>query len=219
MLSNDQLNNIKFGNPNRQHLAYLETETYLNSLYNELSSVAPPPNYGEESSQEILALIRHTNGLKDNPDLLSRFLLYDNNFEAYIIKSLAESGLPEDDVKQLVIDIHKDILPLLVRLKYFYNRPRPQQLAFYKGLNLFVWKAVSADSPSYPSGHCFQSKIYAEVIGNRYPKYYKGLMELAEDIKWSRQYLGLHYNSDTEFGMYCAELVLKHPEFVKKYKL
>jgi len=161
-----QLNEVTFGNPNRQHLIYLETENYLDSLFPELSSFQPPANESQDSSEEIATFV-----------------------------------------------------PLLVKLKYAYNRPRPYQLANYKKMPLFVWRARSADSPSYPSGHCFQSKIYAEVLGNKYPKYYKALNELANDIMYSRQYMGAHYPSDSEFAIYVAEVVMKHPEFAKKYKL
>lgn len=214
-----QLNDVTFGNPNRQHLIYLETENYLDSLLTELSSNPPPKNESQESSEEISYLIKYTNDLKDNEQLLRRFMLYDTDFEAYMIKRLVDEGIPEKDVKDLVVEIHKDIVPLLVKLKYTYNRPRPYQLAYFKKMPLFVWRARTADSPSYPSGHCFQSRIYAEVLGNMYPKYYKALNELASDIMWSRQYLGAHYPSDSEFALYAAEVVLKHPEFAKKYKL
>jgi hypothetical protein len=213
-----QLNEVTFGNPNRQHLIYLETENYLDSLFPELSSFQPPANESQDSSEEIATLIKYTNHLKDDEKLLRRFMLYDTDFENYMIKRLVNEGIPENEVKETVVELHKDIVPLLVKLKYAYNRPRPYQLANYKKMPLFVWRARSADSPSYPSGHCFQSKIYAEVLGNKYPKYYKALNELANDIMYSRQYMGAHYPSDSEFAIYVAEVVMKHPEFAKKYK-
>lgn len=220
MLTNEQLNLIKFGNPNRQHLLYLEKETYLDSLLNELKSYPPPDNYGQDSSEEILYLINLTNQLSQADEkVISRFILYDNDFEFYIPKIIAEKGLPIDEVNNLIIELHNDILPLLVKLKYHYNRIRPQQLALYKNMPLYVWKTKNADSPSYPSGHCFQAKIYTEVLGNKYPQFYKGLAELARDITYSREYLGVHFPSDTAFANYTADVVLKHPEFAKKYKL
>lgn len=213
------LNEVTFGNPNRQHLVYLETENYLDSLFTELSSFQPPANESQDSSEEIALLIKYTNHLKDDKELLRRFMVYDTDFENYMIQSLVGEGIPEKDVKQTITELHNDIVPILVKLKYAHNRPRPQQLAQYKKMPLYVWRARSADSPSYPSGHCFQSKIYAEVLGNMYPKYYKALNELANDIMWSRQYMGAHYPSDSEFALYAAEVVMKHPEFAKKYKL
>ena len=47
----------------------------------------------------------------------------------------------------------------------------------------------------------------------------QALQQLAEDISISRLYLGLHYESDAEFGKYCADVVLNHPDFKRKYKL
>jgi hypothetical protein len=43
--------------------------------------------------------------------------------------------------------------------------------------------------------------------------------DLADDITKSRIYLGLHYQTDCDFGYYMADLVLNHPDFKKKYKL
>jgi hypothetical protein len=214
-----QLNEIMFGNPSRQHLIYLETENYLDSLFTELSSFEPPANESQDTSEEIALLINYTNHLKDDEQLLRRFMMYDVDFENYMIKRLVDEGIPEKDVKETISELHKDIVPILVKLKYAHNRPRPFQLAKYKNMPLYIWRSRSADSPSYPSGHCFQSKIYAEVLGNNYPKYYKALNELANDIMWSRQYMGAHYPSDSEFALYAAEVVMKHPEFAKKYKL
>lgn len=214
-----QLNEIKFGNPNRQHVIYLNTENYLDSLISELSSYPPPENESDVATNEINTLIGYTNHLAKDEALKIRFELYDTDYENYIIERLKNSGIPEKDVTDLVVELHKDIAPLLVKMKYFYNRVRPYQLAGLKQMSLYPFRARSADSPSYPSGHCFQSKVYAEVLGNRYPKYYKAFQELAVDIMWSRQYMGAHFPSDSEFATYMADIVVKHPDFRKKYKL
>jgi hypothetical protein len=57
------------------------------------------------------------------------------------------------------------------------------------------------------------------VLGNKYPKYWRPLQDLADDIIKSRIYLGLHYQSDCDFAHYMADSVLNHPDFKKKYKL
>jgi hypothetical protein len=213
------LEELVYGNPNRSYLIYLETENYLDSLLNELQSYPFPPNDSEETAKEIYELSKNVAALKDNPAAMNRFLNYDLDFETFIIQKMKDAGLPEKDVRELVINLHKDIVPLLVKLKYHYNRPRPFQVAYYKKLSFYPYKSYSADSPSYPAGHAFQARIYAEVLGNTYPKFYQALKELSYDIATSREYLGVHYHSDIEFAAYCADTVLKHPDFVKKYKL
>ena len=86
-------------------------------------------------------------------------------------------------------------------------------------LSIIPLLSVSSNTPSYPAGHTFQAKIYCEILGNRYPQYYQSLQQLADDISVSRMYLGIHYQSDIDFGKYCADLVINHPDFKSKYKL
>jgi hypothetical protein len=119
----------------------------------------------------------------------------------------------------LVDSIIEDTLPLLIKLKYYHQRPRPFQLADYYKLKLFPYKSFSADSPSFPSGHSFQGKILTEVVGNHYPETYSYMKKLFDDISYSRLYLGLHYQSDIDVGIFCAEKVLELKEFKSKYKL
>jgi hypothetical protein len=214
-----QVNELRFGNSNRTILVYLKTENYLDSLLPELSSFPPPENDSKEVYQELNQLIEYTNFLEQDEQLRRRYELYDGDFENYIIERLVNVGIDKQELEKIVREIHDDILPLLVKLKVTYNRVRPYQLAFYKGLNLYPFKSATADSSSYPSGHTYQARIYAEVLGNMYPKFYKALHDLANDISWSRLYLGVHYASDMEYALYSAEVVLKHPEFRKKYKL
>ena len=136
-----------------------------------------------------------------------------------MIKTLVNEGLSEQDVTDTISELHKDITPLLVKLKYHYQRIRPHTLAFYKEIPLYPLDSCTAYSPSYPSGHAYQSIIYAEVLGNKYPQYYIPLKNMAVDISNSRLFKGLHYDSDLQFANYAAQLVLNHPEFRKKYKL
>jgi hypothetical protein len=214
-----QVNELRFGNPNRSLLAYLKTENYLDSLLPELSSYPPPENDSQETIQEIHQEIEYTTFLEKDEQLRRRYELYDGDFENYIIERLVNAGIDKDEVENIMREMHDDIVPLLVKLKFKYNRVRPYQLSFYKGLKLYAFKSATADSPAYPSGHSYQAKIYAEVLGNKYPKFYKALNDLANDISWSRLYLGVHYTSDMQFALYAADLVLKHPDFRKKYKL
>ena len=214
-----QVNELRFGNPNRTLLAYLKTDNYLDSLIPELSSFPPPANDSEETYQEIHQIIEYTTFLEKDEQLRRRYELYDGDFESYILERLVNAGIDKDEVQKIITEMHDDIVPLLVKLKFTYNRVRPNQLSFFKGFKLYPFKSATADSPAYPSGHAYQARIYAEVLGNKYPKFYKALNDLANDIAWSRLYLGVHYPTDTQFALYSADVVLKHPDFRKKYKL
>jgi hypothetical protein len=210
---------LTYGNPSRNFLPYLKIESYLDSLLGELASYPFPSNNGQDVIDEINQLINYTNTLSSEEVLQKRYKLYDNDFENYFVNVLSNMGIDRQEISDIIRQVHDDILPLLVKLKYHYQRVRPYQLSHILSMRLYPFESSRANSPSYPSGHSIQSKLYAQVLGNKYPKYYKQLQELANDIGESRLAMGLHYPSDIIFGEYVCELVLNHPDFKKKYKL
>lgn len=214
-----ELNDLSFGNPIREHLIYLKSENYLDSLFNELSSFPYPSNNSDTSTQELNQLVDYLNTFSQTQDTTMKRLEAFEGFEDFMIKTLVNEGLPEQNITDTISELHKDIVPLLVKLKYHYQRIRPYVLSFYKAIPLYPFDSCTANSPSYPSGHAYQSIIYAEVLGNKYPQYYIPLKNMAVDISNSRIFKGLHYDSDLQFANYAAQLVLNHPEFKKKYKL
>ena len=209
------LNEIIYGNPNINQLLYLNSDNYLDSLLPELKSLPPYQNSSQDVLTEIDLVNTHVQLLRSSLDEIPKALNYDANFEKYIEEKLGEYP----SVSQDIVELHKEVVPLIMKLKFHYNRIRPSQLACLRKVELTPFKTYSSDSPSYPSAHAFQSKIYAEVLGNKYPKYYRALQTLAADIAKSRTYLGVNYASDISFGIYCAEVVLKHPDFRKKHRL
>lgn len=214
--------NLSFGNPNKEYLSYLQSETYLDSLLEELKNYPPKAYDSPEVQEEINILVQMSSSFASADNAVQeRFFQYDIEPKEYIASliSSANAGIPKAEIKSIIDEVNTDITPLLYKLKYSYQRIRPYQLAFYYNLPLYPSNSCSANSPSYPSGHSFQAKIICEVLGNKYPQFYKSLQQLAEDISVSRLYLGLHYESDAEFGKYCADVVLNHPDFKRKYKL
>jgi len=210
---------LTYGNPSRNYLQYLKVDTFLDSLLGELASYPFPNNNGQDVIDEINQLINYTNTLDSDEVLQKRYKLYDTNFEGYIINVLANVGIDRQEVTDTIKQIHDDVMPFLIKLKYHFQRLRPYQLSHNLNMRLYVFESETANTPSYPSGHTVQSKLYADVLGNKYPRYYKQLQGLAADIAESRLSMGLHYPSDVLFSEYVAEVCLNHPEFKKKYRL
>ena len=210
---------LTYGNPSRNFLPYLKTESYLDSLLPELASYPFPSNNGQDVIDEINQLINYTNTLGSDEVLQKRYKLYDKDFETYFINVLSNVGIDRQEITDTIKQMHDDIVPLILKLKYHYQRIRPYQLSHILSMRLYPFESETASTPSYPSGHSVQSKIYADVLGNKYPKYYKNLQTLADDISESRLAMGIHYPSDILFGEYVSELVVNHPEFKKKYRL
>jgi hypothetical protein len=211
--------NLVFGNPNRVLLDYLKRETYLDDLQEDFFKYPPPKNDSTEAQEELQEIIVLTEELSKNEFLQKRYELYDFSFEEYLLNILEKQGIQKENIEKVVQSLHDDIIPVLVKTKFYFQRIRPHVLAYYYNLPVFPFVSTTANSPSYPSGHTFQIKVYCEVLGNMYPQFYHSLMGLAEDVSKSRLYMGVHYKSDIEFGKYMAKMVLNHPEFKKKYKL
>jgi len=119
---------LAYGNPNRTYLPYLIKETFLDSLLSELYSYSYPDNNSQEVIDEINQLIELTGSIENNEEAKNRFKIYDENFQSYLISALANTGIPKEDIENLVKEIHEDITPLIVKLKYNFQRIRPFQL-------------------------------------------------------------------------------------------
>lgn len=210
---------ITYGNPTEEQLPYFTEESYLDVLFKELTSFTFPKNSSDSTKEELNQIVDSLKVIHDRQNYLDRYKVYDKHLKEYFIDGLVRGGQDKEEITKLVNEIMQDTRPLLTKLKYHFQRPRPYQLAQYYKLKLFPFKSYSADSPSFPSGHSYQAKILCEVIGNRYPKTYSFMQDILEEICYSRLYLGLHYQSDIDVGIFCAEKVLKNRAFIEKFKL
>ncbi len=81
--------------------------------------------------------------------------------------------------------------------KNLFNRARPTQVAPEK---LNAPKSVTANSPSYPSGHAYQTFYTAKLLSKWEPSRKKEWDKIAERTAFIRVYMGIHYPSDVEFA-------------------
>ena len=74
---------------------------------------------------------------------------------------------------QLFKKLNNDSNPVIRKLKNYHNRTRPNGLASGFGMNVDVVEMNTAKTKSYPSGHSAQSRLFAKVFSDIYPKYKK----------------------------------------------
>ena len=161
-----------------------------------------PENSSKEARDELEWLLNYNNGIvnkdfvKKGDDIIKVFKDYckDNNLE-----------FNKEYYEQILDESSKTILSL----KYYYNRPRPKQLADYYGTEEFQDVELgSMKTPSYPSGHSTQGYLVSELLTSRYPKHAGELNELADFISHSRLMARAHYPSDIKFGKKVAMYLL-----------
>jgi acid phosphatase (class A) len=210
---------LKYGNIRRDDYFDLQRQTYIDSLFSILTQYTFPPNDSNTTKDELNELVSTTQELAEAPEVLKEFYNYDQNFSIIIKKFLVAHEVPKDEAISLVDAVLYDIKPLILKLKYYFQRPRPYQLSYYYKLKLIAFNSVSDQTPSYPSGHALQSKVLAYVIGDKYPKLYNKINDLADKIGNSRLYLGLHYQSDIDYANIVAEKIYENKEFKLKFQI
>lgn len=212
------LNEIKFGNPTYRQFQLIESVDLFDDLFSELQSNPFKLNDSDKTKEEMNLLIDFQNDIQDkaNEKILKRYLFYDYNLNQAIANSFQSEKINISEIAMSVSDI---LNPFHLKLKYFYNRPRPSQLATYYKLKLFPQCKSPVKTPSYPSEIVINASVILNVIANKDPTFFQRASQMIEDVKYSRQYLGLNYVSDTEFSLMIADKILKHPQFCKEFKI
>lgn len=215
----DYFNSIFYGNPTTEQLKSIQTKGLVCDLFDSLIEYPLNSNNSEKTKNELNEIAQDIKILSEpeNIEYLNRYKAYDKGLVHFLSLLFKEKNI--EDFPELAKDIIADINPLITKLKFNYQRPRPYQLAHAYELNLFPYPSNVAQSPSFPSGHALQAFVILNVVGNKFVDLYDFCQEIIEDVCNSRVYLGLHYPSDNEYAKFVGNKILKHPEFTKKYKI
>jgi hypothetical protein len=145
------------------------------------------PQYHPDSLSESKAVLKSMK----TPDL-EYFSLTDKSPRTVFMKYMDDKGLKYDaDKLKSIVD---ESTPLLLSLKTYYNRPRPAQV----NSSIKPAPSVSDNTPSYPSGHAFQSYLLARYLTKQHPIHYFSFYRIANRIAKARMSVGLHYPSDNK---------------------
>lgn len=213
---NHWIDNIKYGNPTDTIITELQKKSPFDGLLDELKKYPYPSNSSETTQDELRELLQYQSSAEQrNDSLVERYIDYDKDLKDAYFEFCDDNNLSE--MKEVIEAIIEDTKPLIAKLKYFYNRPRPFQLAFYYKAKLIPYASKTTMTPSYPSGHVVQAFLLSEVIGSRFPQHYETLTYLANDIEKSRLFLGIHFGSDNDFARICVHRILRDRSFTKQY--
>ena len=163
-----------------------------------------PENASKQTLSELRWLLNYNEGvldhkfIKEGDDVLDVFEKYCN-----------ENNLSFDRSYYKVI--LKESAKVVLNLKYYYNRPRPYQLAEFYGIKDFeIHKLDTANTPSYPSGHSAQGYLIGNILGNKNPNHFEEFINLGKFISESRLMARAHFPSDIRFGKKVGELIFNY---------
>lgn len=117
---------------------------------------------------------------------------------------------------ELLLNCIQDIRVTEFRLKWHFKRARPYHL------EPALKPLARISSPSFASGHSLwafsEAFLFAEIIPERRADFLK----MAEEVRWSRELMGIHYPSDNEASRVISWNLLsawsKNPAFVEALK-
>jgi acid phosphatase (class A) len=116
-------------------------------------------------------------------------------------------------ITKLLMNCIQDIRATEFRLKKHFVRARPYHL------EPDLQPLARINSPSFPSGHSLWAFSQAYLFSIVMPEKKDNFIDMAEEVRWSRELLGIHYPSDNEASKVISLSLLKYwhknPQFVK----
>tara|TARA_R100001510_G_C7653498_1_gene211754 strand:+ start:2658 stop:3206 length:549 start_codon:yes stop_codon:yes gene_type:complete len=155
-------------------------------------------------SLETYKEIQQIHNLKKDPAFVKKYDRVRDTFK----KVLNENGF--DYPKDLIEYIIKNIDPIIIYLKKYHDRSRPNEIAKNYGIDLDVVDLSTAKTKAYPSGHSAQAVLIGLVLSDLYPQIRNQILREAEKISLSRNIGRLHYQSDSVVGKELGNELYKH---------
>src|SRR3954463_1241147 len=143
----DFLDKIKYGNPTKDDLNNMQVKNYLDNLLTDLYKWEPPLNSERATREELNILANYSAQIEKR----GRKNIFDGELVPYLENIFVTNGGNPEFVHEITQNLVDDLLPLITKLKYRFQRPRPFQLAYYYQFHLYPHFSYFVSSPSYPS--------------------------------------------------------------------
>ena len=208
------VNNLTWGNPNAAQKLLIENEGNYDYIANHLMDMAYPNNDGEYASTELKNVQKAMKKLSEEK-IIRMCLSFDEDLTGMMKDMASQSGVVRSE--EFVDELNKDLGSIIMKLKFYYNRIRPFQLANIYAFGLNPMPSNSDQSPSYPSGHTIQSRVFADILSMKYPDNEQTFEKFANQCMNSREILGLHFGSDSLFSLQVSEKIMEDKNFRNKY--
>jgi len=212
---NDQINIDK--------IIYVDNFEYKNSRYTsmdfpEVGNIdlfkivsGPSKNSSEETKKELEYLQSITKN-RSNADLDLIYSIDDDPM--HIFKKVISKYELDFPVRFFTTVYYTSVIAIVDHLKFYYNRPRPYQLAEHYNISINRIITKTHKTPAYPSGHTMYAALISEILSDKYPQYTKEFTNLVDLCGKARELQGVHYPSDNTVAKTIINTI--YPE-IKKY--
>ena len=214
-MNKKNLKSLEYGRPTANHLKKMKADTSLVDASAESINLTRPPKKDSQEAASEIFLIKQA--LRDNGYKTKRMIDFADSDPAGLFISFAvNNGLRYDE--EYIREISNQIKPLILQLKYHFNRPRPYQLANELEIEFNPVDKKSASTPSYPSGHAAQAYTISNIMSRENPGFERELENIADKIALTRFQAGVHYPSDISAGKELANILDSSIAGIEKYR-
>ena len=161
-----------------------------------------PPS---DSSFDTMREIKDINKIPLDKDKIKKFDNIEKTF-----KSIADNNDIIDYPSKLIKDLINKSAPIILKLKNYFDRPRPKVVAKKMGIKMKDFEMNSMKTPSYPSGHSAQGILIGMVLSKIYPEHASKFTKAGENISDSRNIAKAHYKSDSKMGKQLGAAMYNH---------
>lgn len=201
------VNSLQYGNPRLEHKFIMDDGCVIDTYLDEFKELFPPQNGNERVKQEI-SLVKEKMKSLSNAQVRDEYMAIDKDLRAYAGYYCSNLGVT--DAVKWFDEMNAATGSFILKLKYWFQRPRPYQLASLFDIDLFPLHSCSSLSPAFPSGHTFQAFLIEMWLKQ------KGVdNNFSELVARSRVGLGLHYPSDNQGSFEIAQKIIEKPEIKK----
>jgi hypothetical protein len=168
----------------------------------------PPLNDSDTTISELEDISKYTLRLSEANKILVYNIDDNPNFLLYPF-------LEKNNIKfsfDYFRSIYRIIRPILLNIKYFYNRPRPYDLGPVFDISIKVLHTETHHTPAYPSGHTVYTSLACDIIKKQYDdsKIHRGLDNIVQTTAECRMMQGVHYYSDNQASIKLTNLIYNH---------
>jgi hypothetical protein len=157
----------------------------------------PPENTSNFTIQELVKMSEITENLTSNQlDLIYMVDDDPNHVFSKLIKKHGMKDHTEEFKKAWAITD-----PIIMNLKWKFNRPRPYQLAAAYGIDIKVTETKTHHTPAYPSGHSAWAAMMGYILAEHYPQHSSEIFDKIDLAGKARVLQGVHYPSDNDASM------------------
>lgn len=166
--------------------------------YTSFKSMPPP----KDGSLKSLSEIKDLQKIPIDKDFINK---RDDIYGSF--KELADNKNINIDKKE-VDKLADGSASIILKLKKYYNRPRPKDQAKNYGIDLENVELASMKTPSYPSGHSAQGILIGNYLADKYND--NDFKKVGNEISDARNVARAHYKSDSDMGKKLGEAMYNH---------